>query len=109
MIVQQNFGTCYSTYASHILSGGLSQRPSLFDEFDFHIVGGAGGNRLDNFGSGSNGEVRRRKTRRNQKRSITGGSDCGGSLPLGDLNVNVAAQVRPTTKIRGLLYRSLES
>lgn len=103
MLVQQNTDTCYSTNTDHLLSGSHAQRPDLDDLFEFGLQGGPGDHRVGRFD-----DELRRKTRRKQKRQVIGGDGCGGALPLGDLNVNIAARLRLQVLGDDFTYRALE-
>ncbi|KAI7336592.1 hypothetical protein KC315_g2679 [Hortaea werneckii] len=95
MLKQETFGTCYSTFDSHILSGGYSQQIDLEEQFGFNLVGGPR-------------PPLRRRSKQGARRSILGSSDCGGSLPIGDLSINVPARFRLETPGELFTYRAME-
>jgi hypothetical protein len=108
MLVQDSFGSCYSTYTSHILSGGLSQHEDLEGQFDFHIVGGPGGDLIDTFGRDLSTTKRRNAKRNTTRLSVVGGSDCVGErLPIGDLNIRIPADFGRTVLGDGYTYTSM--
>ncbi|KAI1115462.1 glycoside hydrolase [Nemania sp. NC0429] len=92
VVVSQNSRTCPSSFASHLLSGGLSIRADQDGIMDFDFE--------DNEESATNEkilafrEVKARLAHRkqNRKRSIYGGDGCGFHiLPLGDIPLEIPA------------------
>lgn len=101
LLVQQNSDTCYSSFTSHILSGGHAQRPDLDELFEFGLVGGP-----SNFAFGRSPE---RKSKRKHKRSEHGGDGCGGALPMDALGMDIPATWAYHRLGDNYAYRSLEA
>lgn len=68
----------------------------LRNQFGFNLVGGP------------RPPLRRRSKQGARRRSILGSSDCGGSLPIGDLSINVPARFRVETPGELFTYRAME-
>lgn len=84
VIQKECVGTCYSTFSSHILSGGYSQRPDLEGHFDFRF-------------RGDTGMPSPRTTKGDAARGMLRGRDCLGTLPIHDHSINVSARFRLET------------
>ena len=84
VIRKESLGTCYSTFISQLLSGGYSQRIDIEGQYGFHFTG-------------ETNTPASRTTERNAERGISPRNDCRGTLPIGDLSINVPARFQLKT------------